>query len=213
MSGPVRLTKQAIADGAKLLAKRDPKLKTILDQFGPPPLLRRSATFATMVHIILEQQVSVESAKSTFDRLKAACDQDVVPRRVEILGTDRLRELGFSRQKARYTLALADDCLERRFVISRLAKLDDDAVRAQIVARLGLGNWSADVYMMMALLRPDVFPVGDLALVKGMQEIDQTEYASSEEVTTRGEAWRPLRSIATRMVWQWYVHRRGRDIF
>ncbi len=213
MNRPVRLTKQAIAEGAESLAKRDPKLKAILDQFGPPPLLRRSASFATFIHVILEQQVSVESAKSTFERLKAVCDQDVTPERLAKLGTDRLRGLGFSRQKARYSMALADDCLEKRFVISRLAKLDDEAVRDQIVGRLGLGNWSADVFMMMALLRSDVFPVGDLALVKGMQEIDQTEYKSADDVTARGEDWRPLRSIATRMVWQWYVHRRGRDIF
>lgn len=210
---PVRLTKQAIADGAIVLGKRDPKMQAILEQFGPPPLLRRPATFATFLHIVLEQQVSVESAKSTFQRLQAVCQQKITPERVAKLGDGRLRELGFSRQKSRYSLALADDCLEKRFVISRLAKLDDDAVREQIVGRLGLGNWSADVFMMMALLRADVFPVGDLALVKGMQEIDETEYQSSDDVAARGEDWRPLRSIATRMVWQWYVHRRGRDIF
>ncbi|QEG01816.1 DNA-3-methyladenine glycosylase [Stieleria maiorica] len=188
-------------------------LRKIHRRFGPPPLLRRPATYATFVHIILEQQVSVESAKATFDRLTDACRNDPSPRAVSDLGDDRLRELGFSRQKARYALALADACLVGEFEIAALSRLDDDTVRSQIVAQLGLGNWSADVFLMMALQRPDILPLGDLALVKGIKEIDQTDYASSQQIVDRAESWRPLRSIATRMVWQWYVHQRGRDIF
>ena len=210
---PKRLTKQAIAEAAGELARRDPALSPIFETFGPPPLLRRSATLGTLIHIILEQQVSVESAKSTFDRFRIACNHQVKPQHILQLGHDGLRELGFSRQKARYAVALAEDCNEGRFRIDRLARLDDDAVRRQIVSRLGLGNWSADVFLMMALLRPDVLPVGDLALVKGMEGIDRCEYPTAEMVMDRAESWRPHRSIATRMVWQWYVHRRGREIF
>ena len=212
-SKQVRLTKQAIAQGAARLAESDPALRAVHSRFGPPPLLRRPATFATLIHIILEQQVSVESAKSTFERLTSACEDQVAPEAVQRLGGDRLRELGFSRQKARYAMALADDCLDGRFQIKTLSRLDDESVKTQIVARTGLGNWSADVFLMMALLRPDVLPVGDLALVKGIAEIDETDYQTTEAIVDRAESWRPLRSIATRMVWQWYVHKRGRDIF
>ena len=208
-----RLTKRAIFDAATELAARDQVLAGVLQQFGTPPLLRRPATIATLIHIILEQQVSVESAKSTFDRFLLACDDEVTAEAIQRLGADRLRELGFSRQKARYSLKLADDCLEGRFQIRKLSRMDDASARAAIVERLGLGNWSADVFLMMALLRPDVLPVGDLALVKGMEEMDQTIYPSDDDVIARAESWRPYRSIATRMVWQWYVHRRGRDIF
>lgn len=209
----IRLTKTLVAEGAERLARSDPALRAIYEQFGPPPLLRRPATFGTLIHIILEQQVSVESAKSTFDRLNKRCGGDVRPQSLLQIGSETLRELGFSRQKARYSLALADDCVEQRFSISRLRKLDDHAVREQIVSRLGLGNWSADVFMMLALLREDILPIGDLALVKGLEEIDETKYDSSDGIVARAESWRPLRSIATRMVWQWYVHKRGRDIF
>jgi DNA-3-methyladenine glycosylase II len=207
------LTRRAIADGAAELARRDPKLRAVLCDHGPPPLLRRPAGFATLVHIILEQQVSVESAKATFERLKAACGEKIQPPQVAELGDEGLRAIGFSRQKARYALALADDCRQRRFVVASLSRLDDDQVREQISARLGLGAWSADVYLLMALLRPDVLPLGDLGLVKGIQEIDELEYATPEAILDRAERWRPFRSIATRMVWQRYVHRRGRDIF
>jgi DNA-3-methyladenine glycosylase II len=207
------LTKKTLLEGAEQLAQRDCGLAQVLEQFGPPPLLRRPATFGTLIHIILEQQVSVESAKSTFDRLVAAVDRNVEPLALQKLGETGLRELGFSRQKTRYALALANDCLAGQFNIASLSRKTDDDVRQQITARLGLGNWSADVFMMTALLRPDVLPVGDLGLVKGMEEIDEAEYGTADEVIRRAESWRPLRSIATRMVWQAYVATRGRDIF
>ncbi|WP_149495095.1 DNA-3-methyladenine glycosylase family protein [Roseiconus lacunae] len=210
---PQRLTKQAIAEGAAELANRDAKLRSVLQQFGPPPLLRRPATFATLVHIILEQQVSVESAKSTFERLKDITAGDVTAEGVANLDESGLRSLGFSRQKAHYAVRLAHDCLDGSFRINTLSRLPDDEVRRRIIARKGLGQWSADVFLMMGLLRPDVLPVGDLALVKGLCEIDQNDYADSDALVERAERWRPLRSIATRMVWQWYVRQRGRDIF
>ncbi|KAA5547350.1 DNA-3-methyladenine glycosylase 2 family protein [Roseiconus nitratireducens] len=195
------------------MAGRDPALAKVLQAHGPPPLLRRPASLGTLVQIILEQQVSVESAKATYLRFREACGTPIRPDAIVRLDVPGLRQLGFSRQKARYTLALAHDCLEKRFRIQSLSRMNDEAVREQIVARLGLGHWSADVFLMTALLRPDVLPVGDLGLIKGIEEIDQTEYATPQAVIERARSWRPLRSIATRMVWQWYVHGRGRDIF
>ncbi|MEO1615978.1 MAG: DNA-3-methyladenine glycosylase 2 family protein [Planctomycetota bacterium] len=212
-TAPARLTKATLLKGAKWLASVDPALEGVLEKHGPPPLLRRPATFATLVHIILEQQVSVESAKSTFDRLKATSEGTLTPEHVTELGPDRLRELGFSRQKARYAAALADDCTSGRFRIDQLSKQSDEEVQTTICARLGLGTWSAEVFMMMALLRPDVFPVGDLALVKGIKELDDFEYDGAEAIMERGESWRPYRSVATRMVWQHYAHQRKRDLF
>lgn len=201
-----------VAEAANGLADRDSVLAGVLEQFGPPPLLRRPASFATLIHIILEQQVSVEAARGTFDRLVAACDEAITEPKIEALGEPGLRSLGFSRQKARYAVALAADCMSGVFKIAGLSKLDDDAVRAQIVARLGLGDWSADVFMMMALLRPDILPVGDLALVKGLEELDVRAYPDRNDILIRAEDWRPFRSVATRMIWQSYVRRRGRDV-
>jgi DNA-3-methyladenine glycosylase II len=207
------MTRASIAQAAETLARRDPNLRKVHRECGPPPLLRRPATFGTLVHIILEQQVSVESARATHERLRAFAGGKVTPQAVHRAGSDGLRELGFSRQKARYALALADNCLAGRLNVAGLRRRDDEQVRAQIVAQLGLGQWSADVFLMMALLRPDVLPVGDLGLVKGVQEVDEVEYADSEAILERAESWRPYRSVATRMVWQWYVRGRRRDIF
>ena len=209
---PQRLTKKAIADAAKELAARDPALAKVWQEHGIPPLLRRPATFATFVHIILEQQVSVESAKSTFDRVSTKCNDQLDPAGILALGESGLRECGFSRQKTRYAFALAEDCQAGRFSIKKLSRMDDESVRSQIVARLGLGNWSADIFLMMALLRPDIFPIGDLALVKGLEQLDETSYSTPQCILDRAETWRPFRSVATRMVWQWYVRSRGRDI-
>lgn len=210
---PTRMTRATVAQAAEQLARRDPNLRKVHRECGTPPLLRRPATFGTLVHIILEQQVSVESARATFGRLRQASGGSITPEAVRATGPDGLRDLGFSRQKSRYAMALADNCIEGNLKVHALRRLTDEAVRDQIVAQLGLGQWSADVFLMMALLRPDVLPVGDLGLVKGVQEVDQVEYPDPESILQRAETWRPYRSVATRMVWQWYVRQRRRDIF
>lgn len=166
---------------------------------------KRPANFSTFVRIILEQQVSLASAQSTFNKLRAACGRTINAKRTLELGHDSLRELGFSRQKTRYTLAFAKDVAARKFSVSKLAQMSDDEARQAITARLGLGDWSADVYLMMALLRPDVFPPGDLALMKGIGQLDGGNYVSVDEVLNRAEAWRPFRSVAARMIWQSYL--------
>ncbi len=194
---------------AAQLAAGDPALAGVLHRLGPPPLWKRPATIATLVRIILEQQVSLASGKSIFERFVEACDGRVTADAIIELGDARLRELGFSRQKARYAIALAGDVREKRFRIGGLRHATDDVVREQITARLGLGDWSADVFMMMALGRADILPVGDLALVKGMMELDGGDYATREKVSARAESWRPYRSVATRMVWQNYLHKRN----
>lgn len=199
------LDKTSLHRAAKQLAKIDPALAQVYDELGPPPLWKRPATFATFVRIILEQQVSLASAKSTFDKLRASCEGSVTAANVSKLGNDSLREIGFSRQKARYTLALAEDVRTRRFQIGSLRHKSDDDARCLITSRLGLGDWSADVFLLMALMRQDLFPVGDLALIKGMTSLDGGDYSTSELALVRAESWRPLRSVASRMIWQWYL--------
>jgi DNA-3-methyladenine glycosylase II len=199
------LDAESMERAARKLAKIDPALNRVLQTLGPPPLWKRPATYATLVHIILEQQVSLASAKSTFDKLKTTCGGRITAVNVETIGDTGLRAFGFSRQKARYCLALADDVRSRRFQIGTLAKLTDQEVSEAITARLGLGDWSADVFLMMALMRPDRFPTGDLALIKGMTDLDDGDYSTAEKAIARAESWRPYRSVATRMIWQWYL--------
>ncbi len=206
---PKILDKPALHAAAALLARRDPALRAVHRRLGPPSLWKRSADYSGLVKIILEQQVSLASANAVAERLRLACRPKVTAGRVTALKTDGLRALGFSRQKARYALALADDVTARRLVIGRLRHLDDEGVRQQITARLGLGDWSADVFLMLALQRPDLFPIGDLALVKGLHELDGGTYPDADALLARGESWRPYRSVATRMVWQLYLANRS----
>ncbi|NND96946.1 MAG: DNA-3-methyladenine glycosylase 2 family protein [Pirellulaceae bacterium] len=199
------LDEKTVRRAARKLASIDPSLSNVLNRFGTPPLWKRPATYATFVRIILEQQVSLASAKSVFDKLTRACDGRITAPRIISLGDSLLRRQGLSRQKARYTLALADDVVSRRFQIGSLRHQTDEQARAMITARLGLGDWSADVFLMMALMRTDLFPVGDLALIKGMTQLDGGDYSSAETAIERAERWRPYRSVATRMIWQLYL--------
>ncbi|TWT91564.1 DNA-3-methyladenine glycosylase family protein [Stieleria varia] len=206
------LTAQSIAAAAQTLARQDSSLADVLRQLGPPPTWKRSGTFATLVRIILEQQVSLDSAKATYDRIRAACGGQLRADLLADFSVDQIRALGVTRQKTRYILALRDEVLTGSFSPRRLAYQTDDIVREQITARLGMGDWTADIYLILALMRPDVLPVGDLAFVKGLSEMDCVEYCSAEELHVRAENWRPFRSVAVRMVWQQYVYNRGRKI-
>ena len=205
----VTLDRESLQASAKRLAHRDPFLADVYRRLGPPPLWKRPANFATFIRIILEQQVSLASAKSTYERLATACKARVTAPRVAAMGDVGLRELGFTRQKARYSIALADEVIGKRFQIGKLRHQDDQNARQSITARIGLGDWSADVFLLMALCRTDVYPVGDLALVKGLGELDGGQYDTRERVLARAESWRPHRSVATRMIWQLYLTNRA----
>ena len=207
---PIVLDRKSLHAAAKVLAKRDRHLGGIYYRLGPPLLWKRPATYATFVRIILEQQVSLESAKCTFDRLRTACNSRVTPANVVELGESELRNLGFTRQKAHYAASLAEDVVSKKFRIGALLRMDDDQVRKEIKARHGLGNWSADVYLLMALCRSDVFPGGDLALLKGLRELDGGTYDTPKKILSRAEKWRPYRSVAARMIWQLYLDNRNR---
>lgn len=209
---PQSIDAAGLRRAANRLAKRDPRLAGVLQRLGPPPLWKRPATFATFVRIILEQQVSLASAKSTLDRIRNASGGRITPVQIAAGGEVALRRCGASRQKARYIITLADDVLSGDFRIGSLRFQSDQQVRQQITARLGLGNWSADVFLLMALCRRDVLPIGDLALLKGLSELDQIIYDSPEQVLARAEDWRPDRSTAARMLWQLYLHNRQQSI-
>jgi DNA-3-methyladenine glycosylase II len=206
------LDRHNIGSIASELAFRDPLLRTIYESLGTPPLWKRSANFATLVQIVLEQQVSLSSAKATFNRLKDRLDGRVSARRLSGLDELELRQLGFSRQKSRYCLLLAAEVHSRRFSVAGLARLDDHQVREKITSLIGFGDWSADVFLLMALCRTDIFPIGDLALVVGASEVTEQQFSTPTALLEYAERWRPYRSVATRMIWHSYLQRRGRSI-
>lgn len=199
------LTDLGLLQAAEELARRDQTLAAILRQNGPPPLWARKPGFATLVHIILEQQVSLASAASIFARVK----QNTVPfrpARMLELGESHLKSLGLTRQKTAYCLHLSESLAEKRLRLAQLSRMDDDTARAALMRVKGIGRWSADIYLLMAMLRPDVWPANDLALAIAVQKLKRLSVAPSQlELETMAEEWRPFRSVAARMFWQYYL--------
>ncbi|MGI8919290.1 MAG: DNA-3-methyladenine glycosylase family protein [Pyrinomonadaceae bacterium] len=204
---PTQLTEQSLARAAKTLAGRDPDLAAILERLGPPPLWARPPGFATLVRIILEQQVSLASAASMFARLKQNTIR-FTPARVLELGETHLKSLGLTRQKTSYCLHLAESLRDKRLRLSRLPLMTDAEVKSALMGIKGLGSWSADVYLLMVLRRPDIWPAGDLALATAALSVKRLQQRPTPEVLTKlAEPWRPFRSVAARMLWQHYLAR------
>lgn len=204
------LTEASLASATKILARRDRELALILERLGPPPLWARPPGFATLVKIILEQQVSLASAASLFARLKKNTVPFTPARMIE-LGEIHLKSLGLTRQKTTYCLHLAESLRDKRLRLSQLAKMSDSEVKEALMEIKGLGSWSADVYLLMVLRRPDVWPAGDLALATAAQKVKSLkERPNPQQLMLLAEGWRPFRSVAARMLWQDYLARRAR---
>jgi DNA-3-methyladenine glycosylase II len=203
------LTENTLYRAANTLARRDNDLASVFKSLGPPPLWARPAGFATLVKIILEQQVSLASAASMFARLKKNTIPFHPARLIE-LGEAHLKSQGLTRQKTAYCLDLAEALNNRRLRLSRLSLMTDEDVRAALMEIKGLGSWSADVYLLMVLRRPDIFPATDLALVTAVTELKQLPARpNTNQLLEMAEPWRPYRSVAARMLWQFYLAKRS----
>ena len=201
----------SLAEAAQQLARRDPHLSAIFETHGHPPLWRRPATFTTLVRIILEQQVSLKSADAMFRRLRAAITP-FTPQTVITGGPDHLRRLGVTRQKTAYLLHLSTAIVEGNLNLRRLGRMSDADVKAALMQIKGLGSWSADVYLLMAMCRADIWPAGDLALAVAVKELNGLKQKPTfEELELIAEKWRPHRAVAARMLWQYYLARRTRN--
>jgi len=199
------LTTKPLAQAAQDLAARDEILARILATHGAPPMWRHATGFATLVHIILEQQVSLKSAKSMLRRLQAAIDPFTPERFVEV-GEAHFRGLGVTRQKSSYLLRLSESMLSGELSLTRLARLSDDEARIQLTRIKGIGSWSADVYLLMAMRRADIWPAGALALSVAVKELWGLEFKPTpDELERIAERWRPYRAVAARMLWQHYL--------
>jgi DNA-3-methyladenine glycosylase II len=206
---PQALTEGRLYRAAKTLARRDSDLASVFKSLGPPPLWARPPGFSTLVKIILEQQVSLASAASLFARLK----KNTIPfrpARIIELGEAHLKSQGLTRQKTAYCLDLAEALNNKRLRLSQLSLMSDADVRSALMEIKGLGSWSADVYLLMVLRRPDVFPATDLALVTAVTDLKQLPARpNTVQFLEMAEAWRPYRSVAARMLWQFYLAKRS----
>jgi DNA-3-methyladenine glycosylase II len=203
------LTLRTLRRATRELGAADPQLGASVERYGTPPIWSRDPSYATLVHLILEQQVSLASAQAAFDRLRTALDGSVEPAPLLDLTDEELRAIGFSRQKAGYARTLASAMLDG-FDLGALAAMPDDEVRQALIAMPGIGPWTADIYLTMCLLRPDVWPHGDLALATSARDLlELDERPTFADLGVIAERWRPYRAVAARILWHDYLERRG----
>jgi DNA-3-methyladenine glycosylase II len=188
-----------------LLASNDDELRFIIDNYGYPPMWTRPNTFETLVHIILEQQVSLASALAALNKLKERLTE-ITPQGLLLLNDDELRSCYFSRQKSLYVRYLAEALLSGSLDLSALENQPDDSVRATLDQLKGIGNWTIDIYLMFVLRRMDIFPIGDLAAVNALKKIKNLPQTTSREVVIDfTENWKPYRTVATMLLWHFYL--------
>jgi DNA-3-methyladenine glycosylase II len=206
------LTPASLARGVALLAKRDGDLARVVEEYGRPPLWEREPGFETLVLIILEQQVSLASAASAYARLLAA-SKEVTPERLARMSEADIRAAGITRQKTAYLRDLARLIVEGKLDLRGLEHADDDAARAELMKVKGVGAWTAEIYLLRALLRPDAWPAGDLALAIAAEHVKRLRSRpTAAELIALAEAWRPWRSVAARILWQFYLHAPGKAV-
>lgn len=204
-----RLDRPRLAVAVRALVRRDPALRLVVERYGAPPLWARPGGFATLLRIILEQQVSLASAKATFSRLLKAAGT-VTPEAVLALGSRGLRDLGVTRQKAEYGYELARHVAAGELSLSRLARMSDADAREELMRVRGIGPWTADIYLLMALRRPDIWPTADLALHHALRRVRRLpRLPSTAEAVELAAGWAPWRAVAARILWHTYLSERA----
>jgi len=187
------------------LAFKDADLAAIINTYGYPPFWNRPNTFETLVHIILEQQVSLASALSALNKLKEQT-KELTPENLLLLTDEEMRACYCSRQKTLYIRHLAEAIVSGKLNLTELEELPDDLVRAKLIALKGIGNWTIDIYLIFVLRHPDVFPIGDLAVVNALKRVKNLPLSTiKEDLQVIAENWRPYRTLATMLLWHYYL--------
>jgi len=195
-------------DLCEILADRDQVFKAIMLEYGYPPMWTRPNTFETLVLTVLEQQVSLASAYAAYKKLKEKIGE-ITPENVLSLDDAGLRSCYFSRQKIVYVRELAGAILNMQIELNKLALEDDDTVRRTLKKLKGIGDWTVDIYLLHALQRTNIFPTGDLALVNAIRMLKAIEKPTKTELVQMAAPWEPYRSIATMMLWHYYIKKKN----
>lgn len=195
--------KQAI----DFLLEKDPVFKRIIDQYGLPIIPERPQGFATLALLILEQQVSIDSAKATFIKLSAKVEA-FQPQELLSLSDEEFRNAGVSRQKTSYIKALATAIMNKELDLESLPEKSSQQVREELIRIKGIGNWTIDVYLMFCLQKPDIIPLGDIAIINTIKEL--LDFHDKLEIESYTDKWSPHRSLASFILWHYYLEKRGR---
>jgi len=191
------------------LARKDKHLRKIIQQYGYPPMWKRKPNFETLIHIILEQQVSLASAKAALNKLREKIGT-ITPQKLLALTDPEMKACYFSRQKMIYARHLALSIVNGELSIRKICSLHDDEIRIELTKIKGIGNWTVDVYLLMGLQRSDIFPVGDLAMINSLRKVKQLpSNITKEEMLFIAEKWKPHRSIAAMILWHNYIEERN----
>ncbi|MBZ4041638.1 DNA-3-methyladenine glycosylase family protein [Flavobacterium hibisci] len=190
------------------LVTKNPIFREIIEKYGLPSIPKRPQGFETLVLLILEQQVSIDSAKATFLKIKnyTICN----PETMAVLPDEEFRNLGISRQKTKYIKILAEAVLNKELDIENLASKSAKQVREELIKLKGIGNWTIDIYLMFCLQEPDLIPLGDIAIVNTIKELFNIHDKGEMEIYT--QEWSPYRSYATYLLWHYYLNKRNRKI-
>ncbi len=187
----------------------EPKLKPVITKYGYPPFWHREPDFATLILTILEQQVSLASAKSAYNKLVERI-KTITPENLLKLSDEELRACYFSRQKATYTRILANEISFGKLNLENLKMLTDEEIRSTLIKIKGIGHWTIDMYLLMSLHYADIFPPGDLATIKSVYELELVPaHASKEEIIIFMKKFSPYQSVATYILWHSYIERRN----
>lgn len=189
------------------LLNRDEIIRNIYDQYGAPSNWERIPDFISLSKIILEQQVSLASAKAHFEKLNDYIT-GFTPENILLLSDEEMRNCHISRQKAKYLRNLSAAIVNEDLVLEELFGLDEPTVRKKLTSIKGIGNWTADVYLLFCLQHKDIFPIGDIAVVNTIKNLYKV--TSREEILEIALSWQPCRSLGTYFMWHHYLSKRGR---
>jgi len=189
------------------LGTKDQTLKIIIEQFGHPIIQKRDQGFAAMCHIILEQQVSIESAKACYIKIQNLLGK-IHPEAIVNISDENLRSCGVSRQKIIYLKDLANKVLSNQINFESLPSKTETEIRNELITIKGVGNWSIEVYLMFCLQSPDIVPLGDIAIKNTLKELYNCQ--TEEEMKLISDNWKPYRTFASFTIWHYYLKKRNK---
>jgi DNA-3-methyladenine glycosylase II len=203
------LKNEIMQQAIQYLSQIDPVFKHIVEKYGTPTISKRPEGFETLVLLILEQQVSIDSAKATFLKLKAK-EVNFQPEFLLNISDEEYRKIGVSRQKTSYIKALSHSIIHKEIDIENLATKSARQVREELIKIKGIGNWTIDVYLMFSLQAPDIIPLGDIAVVNTIKEL--LDIHDKQEMENYVAKWSPYKSMAAFLLWHYYLRKRNRKV-